>query len=190
MRKPIHILLLTLLLSMHTAAHAQEWRAGLFQSPKGVGVTVMLDARDLPETNIFCLRTDFYGFLSGRTKQIGAAVSYTHDYLIFLTEGEEFTLNLHLGAGGTFGYAHDYEKGYFSSFDRVLEHNPGGVIALNCDVGLRVDFRRRLSLDLSFNLEPGIHLRTDPGTGTLLLSFYKNGIYRGYYPQLNLMYRF
>ena len=191
MRKPIHILLLTtLLLSLHTAAHAQEWRAGLFQSPKGVGVTVMLDARDLPETNIFSLRTDFYGFLSGRTKQIGAAVSYTHDYLIFLTEGEEFTLNLHLGAGGTLGYAHDYEKGYFSSFDRVLEHNPGGVIALNCDVGLRVDFRRRLSLDLSFNLEPGIHLRTDPGTGTLLLSFYKNGIYRGYYPQLNLMYRF
>ena len=190
MRKPIHILLLTLLLSMHTAAHAQEWRAGLFQSPKGVGVTVMLDARDLPETNIFSLRTDFYGFLSGRTKQVGAAVSYTHDYLLFLAEGEDHLLTLHLGAGGTLGYAHDYEKGYFSSFDRVLEHNPGGVIALNCDVGLRVDFRRRLSLDLSFNLEPGIHLRTDPGTGTLLLSFYKNGIYRGYYPQLNLMYRF
>lgn len=191
MCKPIHILLLTtLLLSLHTAARAQEWRAGVLQSPKGFGVTVMLDARGLPETNIFSLRTDFYGFLSGRTKQIGAAFSYTHDYLFFLTEGEEFTLDLHIGAGGTLGYAFDYEKGYFSSYDRELSHTPGGVIALNCDVGLRVDFRRRLTLDLSFNLEPGIHMRTDPSTGALLLSFYKNGIYRGYYPQLNLLYRF
>ena len=101
-----------------------------------------------------------------------------------------FTLDLHIGAGGTLGYAFDYEKGYFSSYDRELSHTPGGVIALNCDVGLRVDFRRRLTLDLSFNLEPGIHMRTDPSTGALLLSFYKNGIYRGYYPQLNLLYRF
>ena len=190
MRKPIHIVFLTLLFSLHTAAYAQEWRAGVLQSPKGVGVTVMLDARGLPETNIFCLRTDFYGFLSGRTTQIGAALSYTHDYLLFLAEGKEYTLNMHIGAGGTLGYAFDYEKGFFSSYERSLDHTPGGVIALNCDVGLRVDFRRRLTLDLSFNLEPGIHMRTDPSTGALLLSFYKNGVYRGYYPQLNLMYRF
>ena len=64
------------------------------------------------------------------------------------------------------------------------------MVALAGDVGVRIDFRRRLSLDLSFCLEPGIHMRTDPGTGALLLTFYKNGIYRGYYPHLNLLYRF
>ena len=71
-----------------------------------------------------------------------------------------------------------------------MSHGPGGVIALTGNIGVRFDFQRRLSLDLGFSLDPGIHLRTDPRTGALLLSFYKNGIYRGYYPNLNLLYRF
>ena len=191
MCKPVHILLLTtLLLSFNSAAHAQKWRAGLLQSPKGVGVTVMLDARNLAETNIFTLRTDFYGILSGRTDRIGAFLSYSHDYLLFLTEGPDYSIDLHIGAGGGLGYAFDYEKGFFSSYERELDHSPGGVIVLEGDIGIRIDFRRRLSLNLSFSLEPGIHMRTDQSTGTLLLSFYKNGIYRGYYPHLNLLYRF
>lgn len=190
-RRLLHTLLLTtLLLSLNTAAQAQRWRAGLFQSPKGVGITVMMDTWSGTETNVFTARTDFYGFLSGRTDRIGAFFTYTHDYLFFLADGPDYSIDLLLGAGGSFGFAYDYEKGFFSSFDRKLDHTPGGVLALAGDVGVRIDFRRRISLDMGFHLEPGIHMRTDPETGALLLSFYRNGIYRGYYPYLNLLYRF
>ena len=56
--------------------------------------------------------------------------------------------------------------------------------------GLRIDFPRRLTLDISFTAAPGIHLRSDRSTGALLLSFYKAGVYHVYYPQINLLYRF
>lgn len=191
MHRALHILLLaTLLLSLGTAARAQQRRVGLYQSPKGVGATVVLDAPTDGGVNIFTLRTDFYGLLSARTRQVGAFLTYTHDYCLFWTEGEGYLLLLHAGAGASLGYAHDYEKGFFSSYDREFEHTPGLVAALSGSVGLCVDFDRHLSLDVSFSLDPGIHLRTNKSTGAVLLSFYRNGIYRGYYPQINLLYRF
>ena len=58
------------------------------------------------------------------------------------------------------------------------------------NVGLRVDFARNITLDLSFSVCPGIHLRTNKSTGALITSFYKGGLYRAYFPQLNLFYRF
>ena len=191
MLKPIHILcLLALLLPFGTAAHAQGQRVGLFQSPRGFGVTATFDTVSGEEMNTITLRTDFYGFLSARTRQIGAFLTYTHDYRIFWTEGEDYALIVHAGAGVSLGYAHDYEKGFYSANDRELERNPGGVAALAGQIGVRVDFRRHLTLDFGFSVEPGIHVRTAPDTGAVILSFYKNGIYRGYYPHLNLLYRF
>lgn len=190
-RSSFHILLpAVLMLIFGQAAYARRDKAGLYQSPKGIGATVMFDSPRDGAMNIFTLRTDFYGFLSGRTERIGAFLSYTHDYCFFRTEGDDFSLFLHAGAGASLGFAHDYEKGIFSSFERALTHAPGFVAALAGNVGLCVDFERRLRVDISFSLDPGIHLRTDPSTGALLLSFYHNGIYRGYYPQINLMYCF
>ena len=192
MLKPVHILcLLALLLPFCPAVHAQRQRIGLFQSPKGFGVTATFDkAPDGGEMNTVTLRTDFYGFLSGRTRQVGAFLTYTHDYRILRMEGEDYALVLHAGAGVSLGYAHDHEKGFYSSYDRELAQQAGGVAALAGLIGLRVDFRRHLTVDFGFTLEPGIHVRTDPNTGAVILSFYKNGIYRGYYPHLNLLYRF
>ena len=191
MLKPAHILcLLALLLPFGPAARAQGQRVGLFQSPKGFGVTATFDTASGEEMNTVTLRTDFYGLLSGRTKQIGAILTYTHDYQVFRMDGEDYSLVLHAGAGVSLGYTHDHEKGFYSSYERELARNPGGVAALAGLIGLRVDFRRHLTLDFGFILEPGVHLRTDPNTGAVILSFYKNGIYRGYYPHLNLLYRF
>ena len=191
MLKPVHILgLLALLLPFGTAAHAQGQRVGLYQSPKGFGVTATFDTASGEEMNTITLRTDFYGFLTSRTKQIGAFLTYTHDYRVFRMEGEDYTLVVHAGAGVSLGYAHDHEVGFYSAVDRELEHNPGGVAALAGQVGVRVDFRRHLTLDLGFSLDPGIHVRTNPNTGAVILSFYKNGIYRGYYPHIDLLYRF
>lgn len=191
MRRIAHILLpAALLLLGSMTAEGQTFLAGTFQSPKGMGLTAMLDTDQGRETNILTIRTDFYGVLSGRTPEIGAFLCYTHDYIFFRREAVNYDMLLHAGAGSMLGYAHDFEKGIFSSFDRELDRNAGGVLALVGNAGVRFDFRRRLSLDISFSAAPGLHLRSDPETGAWLLSFYKNGCYRAYFPQINLMYRF
>lgn len=172
-----------------TALRGQTRLLGLFQSPKGAGLSLMLD-RDGQELDCFTLRTDFYGVLTGRTEQVGFCLTYTHDYSIFVRERERCLLTLHAGAGGTGGYVHDYEKGFLSAYDRRLERAPGWMAALTGHIGLRADFRCRISVGLGFSVHPGIHLRTDPGTGALIVSLYRNGIQRAYLPQINLLYRF
>lgn len=190
MYKTAHTLLTGLLLLLCTAVSGQNRLIGLYQSPKGVGVCAFFDDPGGQETNIITLRTDFYGVLSGRTRDVGAAVSYTHDYVLLRRDTEQYSLRLHAGAGGMAGYTHDFEKGFFSAFDRQLERPRGWTFALAGNIGLRMDFRRHLSLDVSLTTLPGIHLRTDSKTGTLLVGFYRAGVYHTYYPQVNLMYRF
>ena len=170
-------------------AKGQEAMLGLFQSPKGVGVTALFGRGWGEEMDILTLRTDFYGLLAGRTDQIGISISYTHDYALYQLWQEQFDLTLHAGAGGLVGYVHDWEKGLFSQYDRELTHNFGLAVALAGNIGLRFDFDR-LTLDLSFTVAPGMHLRTDEDTDDVLLSFYHAGIYPAYFPQLNIMYRF
>ena len=78
----------------------------------------------------------------------------------------------------------------FSANDRQLLRNPGGMASVTGNLGLCVDLGRRITLDLSVSVAPGVHLRTDRRTGTLLVSFYRNGVYNAYLPQVNLMSRF
>jgi len=170
-------------------AKGQEAMLGLFQSPKGVGVTALFGRGWGEEMDILTLRTDFYGLLAGRTDQIGISISYTHDYALYQLWQEQFDLTLHAGAGGLVGYVHDWEKGLFSQYDRELTHNFGLAVALAGNIGLRVDFDR-LTLDLSFTAAPGIHLRTDQDTGDVLLSYYRCGSIHAFLPQLNIMFRF
>ena len=89
------------------------------------------------------------------------------------------------------GYVHDFERGFFSAFDHDLQHRRGGVAALTGNFGLRLDFFwLPLTLDFNITAAPGLHLRTDPDTGAMILSFYRNGIFQAYLPQLHLMYHF
>lgn len=171
------------------AARGQEAMLGLYQSPKGVGVTAIFGTDWGEEMDILTLRTDFYGLLAGRTEQMGICASYTHDYAIYQLWQEPFDLILHAGAGGMIGYVHDWEKGLLSQFDRGLTHNFGLAVGLAGNIGLRVDFDR-LTLDLSFLIAPGIHLRTDQDTGAVLLSYYRCGTIHAALPQLNIMFRF
>ena len=180
----------SLLLCCATSRGQERPLVGLYQSPHGVGVTAFFPTPDASEMDILTLRTDFYGLLAGRTNEVGGCISYTHDYSLLRAEGPDFRLQLHAGAGGLAGFGHDFEKGFFSATERSLVHNRGWIIAPQGNFGMRVDFRRHLSLDLSFAVAPGVLLRTDKATGTLLVSFYKNGTYHAYYPQINLMYRF
>ena len=164
---------------------------GLYQSTRGIGLSAMFFSPDGGEADILTLRTDFYGILSARTRQPGICLSYTHDYVFLEREGEDFRMLLHAGAGGMIGYVHDYERGFYSAYDRELQHSPGGIAALTGNLGLRVDFLwSPLTLDFSITAAPGLHLRTNRDTGAMILSFYRNGILQAYQPQLNLIYRF
>ena len=192
MCKTVHKLLLpaVLLAVSCIAAAAQDYLGGVFQSPRGVGLTFVRDSADGGEMDIFTLRTDFYGLLSGRTRDVGGVLSYSHDYIFFWTEGENYLLSLHAGAGGMAGWVHDFEPGFFSEFDRQLDRNPGIAVGATGNFGLRMDFARRLTLDLSLSVLPAIHVRMNKSTGALLADFYKAGVYHAFYPQLNLLYRF
>lgn len=170
-------------------ARGQETLLGLFQSPKGIGVTAMFESADGGELDILTLRTDFCGLLTGRTEHLGVSICYTHDYAFYKLWGDQFDLTLHAGAGGLIGYVQDWEKGLFSQYDRAFTHNQGLAVALAGNIGLRFDFDR-LSLDLSFTVAPGVHLRTDNEANTLLLTYYRAGTYHAYFPQLNIMYYF
>ncbi|MBQ6244972.1 MAG: hypothetical protein IJK55_09710 [Bacteroidales bacterium] len=192
MYRTFHKLLLALALMLPCAASHGQGRvlAGTLHSPKGVGATVLLHARNGREMDIFTLRTDFYGLLDGRTRDVGGCFTYSHDYLLWDQDREDYRLRLHAGAGGMLGYVHDFEKGFFSATDRRLLRNPGAMASVTGNVGLCIDFDNRLSLDVSFTVAPGVHLRTDHKTGALLVSFYNNGVIQSYVPQVNLMYRF
>lgn len=185
----IRLAAVLLLLLSGPLAKGQEALLGLFQSPKGIGVTAMIGQDWGLETNIITLRTDFYGILGGRTRNMGICATYTHDYAIYQLWEDQFDMTLHAGAGGQIGYVHDWEKGLFVPIDRELQHKMGLAVALAGNIGLRFDFDR-LTLDLSFCLAPGIHLRTSEETGDVLLTFYRAGVYNAYFPQLNMMYRF
>ena len=185
-------LLAALLLTLfRPLLRGQDVMTGLYQSPRGIGVSAMIFSRDGGEADILTLRTDLYGVLSARTHEPGVCLAYSHDYVFFEREGEDFFLQLHAGAGGMIGYVHDFERGFYSAFDRELVHPRGGVAAVTGNLGLRVDFFwLPLTLDFSLTAAPGVHLRSDPDTGAMILSFYRNGIFQAYMPQLNLMYRF
>lgn len=191
MLRKLHIRLAAVLLFLlpGPAARGQEALLGVFNSPKGFGVTALFGPEMGEESNILTLRTDFYGLLGGRTHKMGVCITYTHDYAIYQLWEEQFDMTLHAGAGGQIGYVQDWEKGLFSQFERQLTHKPGLAVALAGNIGLRFDFDR-LTLDLSFTVAPGMHLRTDEDTSDILLSFYHAGIYHAYFPQLNIMYRF
>ena len=111
-------------------ARGQEALLGLFQSPKGVGVTATFGSAGAGETDILTLRTDFTGLLTGRTEHMGVCISYTHDYPIYQLWGDHFDMTLHAGAGGLVGYVQDWEKGLFSQYDRAFKHKHGDPVVL------------------------------------------------------------
>ena len=89
-----HIRLAAVLLLMLSGplAQGQEALLGLFNSPKGIGVTAMVGSDWGNETHIITLRTDFYGILGGRTQNMGVCVTYSHDYAIYSCHSTAYSI--------------------------------------------------------------------------------------------------
>ena len=97
---------------------------------------------------------------------------------------------MYAGAGFLGGYVHDYESGMFSTTDRILRNGRGLVAALACDLGFAFDFDRRVTVDLSLCLAPGLHFRRDADSGTTIISAYRRGFISALLPRLCIYYRF
>lgn len=191
MTKHLHILYAILFLfACGVPVTAREKRLGTFFSPKGLGVSLQVDNGWGDEIRTFNLYADMYGVYSGRTRDAGIAFSYTHNYILKVYDFDYSRLSMYAGAGFLAGYLHDFENGMFSVTDRQLQKNMGVVAALSCNFGLGFDFDRRVTVDISFSLCPGLHMRRDPDSGSTIISAFRRGYISALYPQLCIYYRF
>lgn len=168
-----------------------QTRLGIYNSIKGLGLSAEIVSKENPtEADIFTLYADTYGIYSGRSRFVGIIASYSHDYSFVHKDYEFFSIELHSGAGVMGGYARDHESGIFSRNRLPLKKAPGVCLTVTGNIGARFFFDRNISLDLSFTIEPGMHIRTDEVDGHLMISTYNNGLFHFMYPQMRFYYNF
>lgn len=188
--RPKQYIIALLLLFPGTCLHGQV-RVGMYNSIKGLGLSAEVVSKNNPaESDIFTIYADSYGVFAGRSSFVGVVASYSHDYSFVHRDYEFFSLELHSGAGFMAGYARDYETGLFSRHRQELRKRPGLCVGILGNIGARFFFDRPISLDISFSIEPGMHIRTDEDNGNLMISTYNNGIFRFIYPQMRFYYNF
>lgn len=173
----------TLAFCMH--ADAQNIGIGLFNSPKGFGISLEQEGRKSPDFfNSYTLFADIYGTCTSRTPHPGIKFNASRLYYLDAITGSEATFIFYVGPGISAGYVHDFEKDYLTDFYKALSKNAGAVLALSGTGGCRFSFNKAIMLDLSFTIEAGMHLRRE--NGSTKLSLYKNGIFQTIYPQLTI----
>ena len=169
--------------------NAQECvRAGLFSSPKGLGVRALVPRGDGRSTTL-TIYADQTGIIRGLTTAPGIKFNCSGERTLGAADIGDGRISLFAGPGISLGYAQDYEKGYFVGNTR-LEKNPGMLLAASGNIGCLADFGGRLSLMLSFTAEAGIHLRSDERHPQKSLTFYKNGFFQTFYPEAVILYGF
>ena len=159
-------------------AEGQTFRSiGLFSSFKGIGIEGDFTGKT-GNLNVIRLYADLYGLPSGKIIRPGVKLCYSSDYILKTWNKQYCDILFHIGPGATLGYVKDFN----------VANSPGAIIGLAGNMGWLFKFNRKVSLDLSWTIEAGMHLRQENGAGRL--SFYKNGIYRFPFPQLTIIREF
>ena len=174
----LHIAVFVSALLACVQAEGQAFRSvGLYSSFKGIGIEGDFTGK-AGNLNSIRLYADIYGLPSGNIHRPGVKLCYSSDYILKTTRKQYCDVCFHLGPGVSLGYVKDYNT----------QNSPGAVLGLTGTVGWLFKFNRKVSLDLSWTLEAGMHLRQENGVGRL--SLYKNGIYRFPFPQLTIIREF
>src|SRR5574344_981753 len=126
---------------------AQNVTAGLYASMRGFGITAEIS--NPKSMDIFTLYADSYGVVTGRCKDFGIPAQYSHDYILKKIHFEFETVSIPGGDGGRIVDDHDYEKCVFSEYDRTLTKGFGRAAALACNLGIRCDVLRKVTLDFN-----------------------------------------
>jgi len=173
-------------LSISIAAGAQA--VGIFNSGRGFGLAAQEYDKDGAAFSSFVLYADIYGLPLGRTEHPGIKGNFSRNLFIDDVKVDKAKLSFYAGPGITAGYVQDGERSVISH--EHLANNPGLVFALSGSAGCLFTFDRHLSLDLSFQLEVGFHIRKDEYMDQKDLTLYSNGVSRAWIPQLLILYRF
>ena len=183
------LFLIWLLAAFCFPAGAQE--AGFFNSPKGFGAQYCFAGND----GVFHTATaylDIYGIPTSRCSSPGYRFNFSRQYIFHTMEHAGVGYTFYAGPGISTGVVRDHDKGRGFDLTSLISENPGFMFALSGDVGCRFDFGRKLSLDLSFLADAGIHVRVNEKEKSYTatsLSVYNNGFIQIFYPQLTILYK-
>jgi len=175
-------------LALCASAVAQNHGIGLYNSPRGFGISYEMEGRNPAYFTTFTLYADIYGVTANRTPHPGVKFNTSRLYYVDIIQGHEVSFIFYVGPGLSAGYVHDFEKIYWEDLYSSLTKKAGAVLALSGTGGCRFAFNRAIMLDLSFTIEAGMHIRNDDGETKL--SLYKNGVIETFFPQLGIFFLF
>ena len=188
----LHIVLPLLILSLVCTPSAAQESFGLFSSPKGIGAQIRFPEQD----GVFhsaCAFIDIYGVATSRCSNPGLRFSVYRQYVLSRLQQSDVSLTFYAGPGATVGYVRDHDKGFGIDLKSLVSDNEGAVAAISGDAGCRFGFGGRVSLDLSFAADIGVHVRRnerESGYFAPSLSIYNNGWMQWLYPQLTFLFSF
>ncbi|MBO6169681.1 MAG: hypothetical protein J6O51_06885 [Bacteroidales bacterium] len=168
-------------------ANAQE--AGLFNSPKGIGL-VFRSAEKADAFNNLTAYVDIYGVATSRCSYPGYKMNFSRLYVFSRKPHDGYSISLYAGPGLSAGYVRDHDKGRGWDISSLMSDNQGIMLGISGGAGCRFDFGTRVALDLSLTAEAGLHLRrneSEKNYSATNLSIYNNGLLQAIYPQLTFL---
>ncbi len=161
-----------------TSLLSRSSELGAHFSAKNTGLTVLIpyDEDTMGEIRLVA---DLEGIISGRENVPGAKLSYLHDNVIHRwNPSSGLQVRLLFCPGVSVGIMRD----------RHLDM--GLVIALTGDAGFDFVFNESpVTISFRFSGDAGCHL-SDFNRDGCSMNLYKNGLYRLFYPELSIRYRF
>ena len=156
---------------------------GAVFSMKECGVTLVFPSNDrrAPEPSID-LVADLGGVLFGGAKMCGGAIRFTDNFFFggWPAGDNDTFVAVYAGPGAMAGYVRDYPS------DRY-----GPVAAFSVNAGIISFFKRfPLRISVGFGADLGVVFGKGKGGRGTVLRFYKNGVFRSYYPEIKLVYAF
>ena len=163
-------------IAIHINASAQGLSLGLYNSPKGFGISLDHNATaDI--LNSYTVYADVYGMYTGTNTSAGVKMVYLHSNRLSSIDTDYARFDFYLGPGGSTGYVRDHNYEGF-----------GFILTADVSFAIRVCFKRNFDMELSNVAEIGFIIGEDGGHTQL--SIYDNGLLQALIPALKLMIRF
>lgn len=160
-------------------AAGQSFYGGLFSSPKGVGIDAEFHNWE-DKFHSVQLYADIYGMPGGQSVRPGVMLNWNCNYILKTWQKENCDILFHMGPGISLGYVKDLK----------MENSPGAAFCLSGSIGWMFRFKRKISLNLSWTADVGMHIRQEPGYEGSKVALYKNGLALFPLPQLSIIRRF
>lgn len=171
-----YILVAVALLALHTHAMAGDLSAGIFNSPRGFGISLDYYATE-DIYNTYIVYADMYGIYSGTYRNSGVKFIYLHYNRLGGIDTDYAAYGLFLGPGASTGYVRDFDSEKF-----------GFTLTADIALALRAQFPKNFDLELAMMVEMGFIARDFEGKTQL--DIYGNGLRQVFLPTLKIMYRF